>query len=48
MKKQSNNNFTEYFTAPSAPESARVLTLSTCTNDGNKNARLLVHAARAD
>jgi sortase B len=38
----------EYFAALGAPESARVLTLSTCTNGGDKNARLLVHAARVD
>jgi sortase B len=37
-----------YFTALGAPADARVLTLSTCTNGGDKNARLLVHAARAD
>ncbi|MDR1245428.1 MAG: class B sortase [Clostridiales Family XIII bacterium] len=38
----------EYFSALGAPEDARVLTLSTCTNGGNKDARLLVHAARTE
>lgn len=38
----------EYFSALGAPSGARVLTLSTCTNGGGKDARLLVHAARSE
>jgi sortase B len=36
----------EYFATLGAPADARVITLSTCTNGGDKNARLLIHAAQ--